>query len=253
MARCTITQSGAAPCQCSSPGGIQTVSPGRRTRTGPPRAWARPRPVRTWSVWPSGWVCHAVRAPGVNVTRPARTLAGGGPPEEPVEPDRAGEGVRRPALARALASRVQFHGRLLASVARNLGRPDQPGEPQRVARSVAAVVVVEIAVGRDASRAPRQHALGPGGQRRVVVAALVGAARPVQADGGEVGGEADGRAPAGEGPEAGALPRAAPAARRRPAPASSRGGTRRRSAGRAAAPEGTRRGGRGRRANAAGA
>src|SRR3954468_3832901 len=69
---------GAAPCQCFSPGGIHTVSPGRSSRTGPPQVWARPTPVITCSVWPSGWVCQAVRAPGSKVTRTTLTRAGSG-------------------------------------------------------------------------------------------------------------------------------------------------------------------------------
>src|SRR4051794_22299887 len=38
------------------------------TSIGPPRRWARPTPSVTWIVWPFGWVCHAVRAPGVKWT-----------------------------------------------------------------------------------------------------------------------------------------------------------------------------------------
>src|SRR6516165_1467116 len=33
-------------------------------------------PAVTISVWPSGWVCHAVRAPGSNVTLAPRARAG---------------------------------------------------------------------------------------------------------------------------------------------------------------------------------
>src|SRR5207302_4428896 len=58
---------GPAPCQCFSPGGNQTTSPGRISSTGPPHRWARPQPETTISVCPSGWVCQAVRAPGSNV------------------------------------------------------------------------------------------------------------------------------------------------------------------------------------------
>ena len=57
-----------APCQCFSPGGIQTTSPGRISSTGPSQRCTRPQPAVTIRVWPSGWVCHAVRAPGSNVT-----------------------------------------------------------------------------------------------------------------------------------------------------------------------------------------
>src|SRR5665213_1853905 len=60
---------GEPPCQCFSPGEIQTTSPGRISRIGPPLLWKRPTPAITYKVWPSGWVCHAVRAPGSNATR----------------------------------------------------------------------------------------------------------------------------------------------------------------------------------------
>src|SRR5215216_6726967 len=57
-----------APCQCFAPGGIQTTSPGWISSTGPPQRCTHPQPDVTIKVWPSGWVCHAVRAPGSNVT-----------------------------------------------------------------------------------------------------------------------------------------------------------------------------------------
>ena len=44
----------------------------------PTPAWARPTPDVTISVWPSGWVCHAVRAPGSNVTLAPAARAGTG-------------------------------------------------------------------------------------------------------------------------------------------------------------------------------
>src|SRR2546428_2567040 len=34
----------------------------------PPQRGTKPRPAVTMSVWPSGWVCQADRAPGSNVT-----------------------------------------------------------------------------------------------------------------------------------------------------------------------------------------
>src|SRR5438874_2583829 len=68
MAMCVTAVVGAAPCQCFSPGGIQITSPGRISSMGPPQRCARPQPAVTISVWPSGCVCHAVRAPGSNVT-----------------------------------------------------------------------------------------------------------------------------------------------------------------------------------------
>src|SRR5437868_8628147 len=78
MAIWVIALFGEAPCQCFSPGGIQTTSPGRISRTGPPLACTRPTPEITYRVWPSGWVCQAVRAPGSNETRFAATRAGAG-------------------------------------------------------------------------------------------------------------------------------------------------------------------------------
>src|SRR5437764_15031448 len=70
--------SGEAPCQCFSPGGIHTVSPGRISLIGPPLVWTRPTPETTNSVCPSGWVCQAVRAPGSKATRAELTRAGAG-------------------------------------------------------------------------------------------------------------------------------------------------------------------------------
>src|SRR5580765_1245942 len=78
MAIWVIAVVGAAPCQCFSPGANQITSPGRISSTGPPSRWARPQPAVTINVWPSGWVCHAVRAPGSKVTLAPRTLAGSG-------------------------------------------------------------------------------------------------------------------------------------------------------------------------------
>src|SRR5689334_4339875 len=59
-----------APCQCLTPGAIQTTSPGRISSTGPPSRCTQPIPAVTTSTWPSGCVCQAVRAPGSKVTSP---------------------------------------------------------------------------------------------------------------------------------------------------------------------------------------
>jgi hypothetical protein len=67
---------GAAPCQCFSPGANHTTSPGRMSSMGPPQRCARPTPDVTIRVCPSGWVCHAVRAPGSNVTLAPAARAG---------------------------------------------------------------------------------------------------------------------------------------------------------------------------------
>lgn len=45
---------------------------------GPPSRWTQPQPVVTISVWPSGWVCQAVRAPGSKVTSAVAMRAGSG-------------------------------------------------------------------------------------------------------------------------------------------------------------------------------
>src|ERR1700686_412123 len=69
---------GEPPCQCFSPGGIQTTSPDLISRTGPPLAWIRPTPEMTYSVCPSGCVCQLVRAPGSKDTQLATARAGAG-------------------------------------------------------------------------------------------------------------------------------------------------------------------------------
>src|SRR5882762_7610667 len=65
-----------APCQCFSFGGHQTTSPGRISSFGPPSLCTHPQPDVTIRVCPSGWVCHAVRAPGSNVTLTPSARAG---------------------------------------------------------------------------------------------------------------------------------------------------------------------------------
>src|SRR4051794_367301 len=65
-----------APCQCFSPGGQTTTSPGRISRFGPSAHFTQPQPAVTISLWPSGCVCQAVRAPGSKVTRAAETRDG---------------------------------------------------------------------------------------------------------------------------------------------------------------------------------
>src|SRR5277367_5752763 len=67
-ARCENRRSGEAPCQCMVSGGMLTVSPGFSTCGFSPSKQMRPTPDKQKSVCPTGWECHAVRAPGVNVT-----------------------------------------------------------------------------------------------------------------------------------------------------------------------------------------
>src|SRR5262249_28041160 len=76
MAMCVIAVVAVAPCQCFSPGGNHTTSPGRTSSTGSPSVCTHPRPDVMISVWPSGCVCHMVRAPGSNVTWPPLTRTG---------------------------------------------------------------------------------------------------------------------------------------------------------------------------------
>src|SRR5438874_6596928 len=75
---CVMAMVAMAPCQCFSPGGNQITSPGRISSIGPSQRCARPPPAVTMSVCPRGCVCHAVRAPGSNVTLAPRTRAGSG-------------------------------------------------------------------------------------------------------------------------------------------------------------------------------
>src|SRR5271154_7091421 len=78
MARCVMAVVGIAPCQCFSPGGNQITSPGRISSIGPPQRCAQPQPAVTTKVWPRGWVCHAVRAPGSNLTLAPEARPGSG-------------------------------------------------------------------------------------------------------------------------------------------------------------------------------
>src|SRR5215831_3638010 len=68
MAIWVIAVVAVAPCQCFSLGGILTTSPGRISSAEPPQHCTTPRPDVTIRIWPSGWVCHAVREPGSKVT-----------------------------------------------------------------------------------------------------------------------------------------------------------------------------------------
>src|SRR6266571_8946240 len=76
MAMLVMAVVGVAPCQAFSPGENQTTSPGRISSIGPPSRLTHPQPALTMRVWPRGWVCHAVRAPGSNVTLAPPTRAG---------------------------------------------------------------------------------------------------------------------------------------------------------------------------------
>src|ERR1700722_13358278 len=78
MAIWLIAAVGDAPCQCFSAGKNHTTSPGRISWTGPPSRCTQPKPDITINVWPSGWVCQAVRAPGSKVTSAPATWDGSG-------------------------------------------------------------------------------------------------------------------------------------------------------------------------------
>src|SRR4029079_17141883 len=78
MAMCVMAVIVVAPCQCFSFGGHQTMSPGRISVFGPPSLCTHPHPDVTIRVCPSGWVCHAERAPGSKVTLAPRARAGSG-------------------------------------------------------------------------------------------------------------------------------------------------------------------------------
>src|SRR5580658_2909014 len=55
------------------------VSPGRISKTSPPRAWTSPIPSVTCRVCPRAWQCHALRAPGANRTTLTRIRDGSSP------------------------------------------------------------------------------------------------------------------------------------------------------------------------------
>src|SRR5205807_4215940 len=73
---CVMAALDVAPCQCFTPGGVQMTSPGLISCFAPPACCTQPVPAVTTSVWPSGWLCHAERAPGSNVTYEPETLEG---------------------------------------------------------------------------------------------------------------------------------------------------------------------------------
>src|SRR2546430_8889768 len=66
---CVMAVVGEAPRQCFSAGRIQTTSPGRISSVRPPQRFTRPQPAVTIKVWPTGCVCHAVRAPGSAISQ----------------------------------------------------------------------------------------------------------------------------------------------------------------------------------------
>src|SRR6476620_8035567 len=76
MAICVIPVVGVAPCQCFSFGSNQTRSPGCISSTEPPSRCTQPQPDVTINVCPNGCVCHAVLAPGSNVTQAPAACAG---------------------------------------------------------------------------------------------------------------------------------------------------------------------------------
>ena len=81
---------------------------------GPPQRWAQPQPAVTMRVWPSGWVCQAVRAPGSKVTLAPTDEGGVGGLEERVDADGAGEPVCGAFAGGFGADALDVHGCLLA-------------------------------------------------------------------------------------------------------------------------------------------
>lgn len=64
----------AAPCQCLTPAGMFTTSPGWSSCAGSPHAWYHPRPAVTSRIWPPPlWMCQLLRQPGSKVTLPIPT------------------------------------------------------------------------------------------------------------------------------------------------------------------------------------
>ena len=71
--------SAAAPCQCLTPAGMFTTSPGASARAACPHSWYHPRPPTHKSSWPpplfAWWTCQWLRQPGSNVTLKTGTCA----------------------------------------------------------------------------------------------------------------------------------------------------------------------------------
>ena len=107
MAMCVIAVVGAAPCQCFSPGGNQTTSPGRISSIGPPSL----RPAE-----PGGddqGLAERMGVPGGARARLERdagaTRAPVRAPEQRVDADRAGELVGRALAGRLRAASFDLH------------------------------------------------------------------------------------------------------------------------------------------------
>src|SRR6185437_7316736 len=73
---CDIEVVAVAPCQCLVSAGQVMTSPGRISTLASPSHCVQPKPAVTINVWPQGWVCHAERAPGSNVTSAPPNCAG---------------------------------------------------------------------------------------------------------------------------------------------------------------------------------
>src|SRR6185295_12121280 len=91
MAMCVMAVVFVAPCQCFSFGGHQTMSPGRISVFAPPSLCTHPHPDVTIRVCPSGWVCHAERAPGSKVTLAPACACGIGRFKQGIDAYRAGK------------------------------------------------------------------------------------------------------------------------------------------------------------------
>ena len=103
MAMCVMAVVGAAPCQCFSPGGNQTTSPGRISSIGPPHRCARPQPAVTMRCLAQR--VRVPRGPSARLKRDARRPYAGWcrRVNQRLDPHCAGEILRLP-LARGLGA-----------------------------------------------------------------------------------------------------------------------------------------------------
>ena len=102
IAVCATNESGAAPCQCSSPGAAQTMSPGCSAYRSPSLVSIMPLPVPTISTWPPACECQKVRPPG-SKTHAVHADVGGVPiavGEQPVHHHPPAERARVSAASR---------------------------------------------------------------------------------------------------------------------------------------------------------
>ena len=105
-----------APCQCFSPGGNQTTSPGRISSTGPPSRWTQPQPDGDDQRLP-----ERMGVPGRARAGLERDVGAVAPwpdpaPEQRIDADRSGELFRRPLAGGLRAVSLDFHDMLLSCI-----------------------------------------------------------------------------------------------------------------------------------------